>query len=41
MKEFLFIYRTDYLAMPQGTPEQMQAMMTRWMDWMKDYFTLK
>jgi hypothetical protein len=35
MKDFLFIYRRDYLAMPQGTPEQMQAMTTRWMDWIK------
>ena len=35
MKDFLFIYRADYAAMQQqGSPEQMQAMMQRWMDWL-------
>ena len=33
MKDFLFVYRADYNAMPAGTPEQMQAMTKRWMDW--------
>ena len=33
MTDFLFIYRMDYNAMPQGTPEQMEAMTKRWMDW--------
>ncbi|HEX4371815.1 MAG TPA: YciI family protein [Puia sp.] len=39
MKDFLFIYRADYLALPQGTPEQMQAMLTLWMDWIKGIAT--
>lgn len=34
MKEFLFLYRADYSNMPQGTPEQMEAMMKKWMDWL-------
>lgn len=33
MKEYLLLYHTDYNAMPQSTPEEMQAMMKRWMDW--------
>ena len=33
MKDFLLVYRIDYKAMPQGTPEQMEAMTKRWMDW--------
>jgi len=34
MKDFLFIYRADFAAMQQqDSPEQMQAMMQRWMDW--------
>jgi len=33
MKEFLFIYRTDPAMIPQGSPEEMQAMTKRWMDW--------
>jgi len=33
MKDFLLVYRMDYTAVPQGTPEEMQAMMMRWMDW--------
>jgi hypothetical protein len=39
MKDFLFIYRTEYSAMPQSTPEQMQAMRMRWMDWIKSIAT--
>ncbi|HLY68577.1 MAG TPA: YciI family protein [Puia sp.] len=35
MKEFLFIYRSDYLSIPQGSPEQMEALTLRWMDWIK------
>jgi hypothetical protein len=35
MKDFLFIYRTDYLALPESTPEQIQAMTIRWIDWIK------
>jgi len=34
MKDFLFVYRADYTVPPQGTPEQMQAMMKLWMDWL-------
>ncbi len=33
MKEFLLIFRTDYKTMPKGSPEEMQAMTKRWMDW--------
>jgi len=33
MKDFLFVYRMDYSAMPKGSPEEMQAMTKRWMDW--------
>ena len=33
MKDFLFVYRMDYPAVPTGTPEQMEAMTKRWMDW--------
>jgi hypothetical protein len=33
MKEFLFVFRNDYKATPQGSPEEMQAMMKKWMDW--------
>ena len=34
MKEYLFIYRNDYSSLPKATPEQMQAEMKRWMDWL-------
>ena len=33
MQEFLLVYRTDYNAMPQSTPEQAQATTKQWMDW--------
>jgi hypothetical protein len=33
MKNYLFVFRTNYSAMPIGTPEQMEAMTKRWMDW--------
>ena len=34
MKDFLFVYRTDYNTIPFGSsPEQMQAVTKRWMDW--------
>jgi len=33
MKDFLFVFRADYDAMPKGKPEEMQAMTKRWMDW--------
>ena len=33
MKDFLFIFRTDYNTMPKGSPVEMQASTKRWMDW--------
>ena len=33
MKDYLFVYRADYSAMPKASPEQMQATTKRWMDW--------
>ena len=33
MKEFLLVFRTDYKAMPTGSPEEMQAMGKKWKDW--------
>jgi hypothetical protein len=33
MKDFLFVFRTDYSTMPKGSPEEMQATTKRWMDW--------
>ncbi|MDB5222490.1 MAG: transcription initiation protein [Chitinophagaceae bacterium] len=33
MKEFLFVFRNDYKAVPPGSPEEMQAVMKQWMDW--------
>jgi len=34
MKEFLLVFRADYKTMPKGSPDEMQAMTKRWMDWM-------
>ena len=33
MKEFLFVFRNDYKSVPPGSPEEMQAIMKQWMDW--------
>jgi hypothetical protein len=33
MKDFLFVFRNDYKSMPKGSPEEMQAIMKQWMDW--------
>jgi len=33
MKEFVLLFRMDYKAMPKSSPEEMQAMTKRWMDW--------
>ncbi|GAA4306390.1 YciI family protein [Compostibacter hankyongensis] len=33
MKEFLFIFRNDNANIPKGSPEEMQALTKRWMDW--------
>ncbi len=35
MKDFLFIYKSDYTAMQDRTAEEAQAMMKRWMDWLE------
>ena len=39
MKNFLLVYRADYNNMPTGTPEQMEAMTKKWMDWIKGIAT--
>ncbi len=33
MKEFLLVFRADFKAMPEFSPEQMQANTKKWMDW--------
>lgn len=33
MKDFLLIFRADYKAMPQLSPEEMQALTQTWMNW--------
>lgn len=34
MKDFLLVFRADYNTMPKGaSPEEMQAVTKRWMDW--------
>src|SRR5260221_7157012 len=33
MKDFLFVIRNDFNGTPSGTPEEMQALTKRWMDW--------
>ncbi len=34
MKDYLFLYRTDYNGMPQWTPAEAESMMKKWMDWL-------
>jgi hypothetical protein len=34
MKDYLLIYRADFSFMRTRTPEEMQAMSKRWMDWL-------
>lgn len=34
MKDYLLVYRADFSFMPNRTPEEMQAMSKRWMDWL-------
>lgn len=35
MKEFLLVYRNDYKSVPRAaTPEEGQAEMQKWMDWL-------
>ena len=33
MKDFLLVFRNDYSAAPKASPEEMQAVMKQWMDW--------
>jgi hypothetical protein len=33
MKDFLFVYRADYINQPTVSPEEMQAVTKLWMDW--------
>jgi hypothetical protein len=33
MKDFLLLFRNDFSQMPQPSPEQMQALAKKWMDW--------
>ena len=33
MKEFLLIFRNDFKTAPAGSPEEMQALTKKWMDW--------
>lgn len=33
MKDYLFVFRNDFAATPSGSPEEMQAVTQKWMDW--------
>jgi len=33
MKDFLFVFRADPTSMANASPDEMQAMTKRWMDW--------
>ena len=33
MENFLLVFRYDSNALPKGSPEEMQAMTKKWMDW--------
>ncbi len=33
MKDFLLVFRNDYSTQPKASPEEMQAIMKLWMDW--------
>jgi hypothetical protein len=33
MKDFLFVFRNDFQAVPTSSPEEMQALTQKWMDW--------
>src|SRR5258707_8784324 len=33
MKQFLLVYRADYKTYPKGSPEEMQAITQKWMNW--------
>jgi hypothetical protein len=34
MKDYLLVYRADFSFLSNRTPEEMQAMSKRWMDWL-------
>jgi hypothetical protein len=34
MKEFLLLFRTDYDKVSNASPDQAEAMMKKWMDWL-------
>lgn len=34
MKDFLLVFRSDYSSTSNASPDEMQAMTKRWMDWM-------
>ena len=33
MKEYLLIFRNNFKSFPDSSPEEMQAMTKKWMDW--------
>jgi hypothetical protein len=33
MKDFLLVFRSNNIDVPKSSPEEMQAMTKRWMDW--------
>jgi hypothetical protein len=33
MREYLLIFRNDFKSMPTASPEEMQAMTKKWMNW--------
>jgi len=37
MKDFLFVFRNDYKVLAQRSPEEMEASMKKWMDWMGNF----
>ena len=37
MKDFLFVFRNDYKALEQRSPEEMQISMKKWMDWIGNF----
>ena len=35
MKEFLLLYRSDFINMPKRSPEKANAATKRWIDWIQ------
>ncbi len=33
MKDYLLVFRNDFSSVPAGSPEEMQSMTQKWMDW--------